>query len=66
MSFVETPADPIPKGATVDFLTAFDGTEPASIVPGFSYTITNSIGDVSAVLNALAKESLLNIIWLIE
>ena len=39
-----------------------DATEPASIVPGFSYTVTNSIGDVSAVLNALAKESLLNII----
>ncbi len=39
-----------------------DATEPASIVPGFSYTVTNSIGDVSAVLNALAKDSLLNII----
>ncbi len=39
-----------------------DAAEPASIVPGFSYTVTNSIGDVSAVLNALAKDSLLNII----
>ncbi|TDG15117.1 type II secretion system protein GspD [Seongchinamella unica] len=39
-----------------------DATAPASIAPGFSYTVTNSIGDVSAVLNALAKESLLNII----
>lgn len=36
--------------------------QPASIVPGFSYTVTNSIGNVSAVLNALAEESLLNII----
>jgi general secretion pathway protein D len=39
-----------------------DATEPTSILPGFSYTVTNSVGDVSAVLNALAKESLLNII----
>lgn len=39
-----------------------DVTEPSSILPGFSYTVTNSVGDVSAVLNALAKESLLNII----
>lgn len=45
------------------FLSSLAGaSEPASIVPGFSYTVTNSIGDVSAVLNALAKESLLNII----
>lgn len=45
------------------FLSSIAGvTEPASIVPGFSYTVTNSIGDVSAVLNALAKDSLLNII----
>ena len=34
----------------------------SSIVPGFSYTVTNSIGNVSAVLNALAEDSLLNII----
>ena len=32
------------------------------MVPGFSYTVTNSIGDISAVLNALSEESLLNII----
>ncbi len=45
------------------FLSSIEGvSEPASIIPGFSYTVTNSIGDVSAVLNALAKESLLNII----
>lgn len=35
---------------------------PAAIVPGFSYTVTNSIGDISAVLNALSEESLINII----
>jgi general secretion pathway protein D len=35
---------------------------PASIIPGFSYTVTNSIGDISAVLNALAEESLINVI----
>ena len=35
---------------------------PAAIVPGFSYTITNSIGDISAVLNALSEESLINVI----
>ncbi len=32
------------------------------LVPGFSYTVTNSIGDISAVLNALSTESLLNVI----
>lgn len=35
---------------------------PAAIVPGFSYTVTNSVGDISAVLNALSEESLLNVI----
>lgn len=35
---------------------------PASTFPGFSYTVTNSIGDISAVLNALSQESLVNII----
>ncbi|MEH6585326.1 MAG: type II secretion system secretin GspD [Halioglobus sp.] len=43
-------------------LLASVASGPASIVPGFSYTVTNSIGDVSAVLNALAEQSLLNII----
>jgi general secretion pathway protein D len=38
------------------------GGSPAAIAPGFSYTISNSLGDISAVLNALAKESLVNII----
>lgn len=45
------------------FLSSIAGaSSPSSIVPGFSYTVTNAIGDVSAVLNALAKDSLLNII----
>ena len=35
---------------------------PAAIIPGFSYTVTNSVGDISAVLNALSQESLLNVI----
>ena len=35
---------------------------PAAVVPGFSYTVTNSIGDISAVLNALASQSLINVI----
>ncbi|MEP1471519.1 MAG: type II secretion system secretin GspD [Halieaceae bacterium] len=35
---------------------------PAAAVPGFSYTVTNSIGDISAVLNALSEESLINVI----
>ena len=34
----------------------------APVVPGFSYAITNSLGDISAVLNALAEESLVNVI----
>jgi general secretion pathway protein D len=32
------------------------------VAPGFSYTVTNSLGDISAVLNALSQESLVNII----
>ncbi|MBE9540555.1 MAG: type II secretion system secretin GspD [Proteobacteria bacterium] len=35
---------------------------PAAVVPGFSYTVTNAMGDISAVLNALAQESLINVI----
>jgi general secretion pathway protein D len=30
--------------------------------PGFSYTVTNGAGEISAVLNALAEESLVNVI----
>ncbi len=35
---------------------------PAATSPGFSYTLTNSFGDISAVLNALSEDSLLNVI----
>jgi general secretion pathway protein D len=35
---------------------------PSAIRPGFSYTVTNSIGNISAVLNALSEESLINVI----
>ena len=43
-------------------LLANSADGPAAVIPGFSYTVTNSIGDISAVLNALSKESLVNII----
>lgn len=33
-----------------------------AIAPGFSYAISNSAGNIKAVLNALAQESLLNVI----
>jgi len=42
------------------FTSTADG--PSPLTPGFSYTITNSIGNVSAVLNALSEESLVNVI----
>ena len=35
---------------------------PAATSPGFSYTVTNSLGDISAVLNALSEDSLINVI----
>lgn len=35
---------------------------PGPRAPGFSYNITNSAGDFTAVLNALAEKSLLNVI----
>jgi general secretion pathway protein D len=35
---------------------------PAAIAPGFSYAITNSVGDIKAVLNALSEQSLVNVI----
>jgi general secretion pathway protein D len=38
------------------------GAQVSKVVPGFSYAITNSIGDISAVLNALASDSLINVI----
>ena len=39
-----------------------DANPIAATVPGFSYTVKNASGDISAVLNALSKESLINII----
>jgi general secretion pathway protein D len=35
---------------------------PTPIIPGFSYAVTNTIGDIKAVLNALSDESLINVI----
>ncbi len=35
---------------------------PAATLPGFSYSLTNAAGDISAVLNALSEDSLLNVI----
>lgn len=43
-------------------LTAGSSDTIARSNPGFSYTITNSIGGVRAILNALAEKSLLNVI----
>ena len=34
----------------------------AAVLPGFSYTVANSAGNIEAVLNALAEKSLLNVI----
>ncbi|GAA6151474.1 type II secretion system secretin GspD [Pseudoteredinibacter isoporae] len=35
---------------------------PAAIRPGFSYSLVNSAGNIQAILNALATDSLLNVI----
>ena len=35
---------------------------PALQVPGFSYVVTNTFGDIKAVLNALSEQSLINVI----
>ncbi len=43
-------------------LTSSDSSTIGVTNPGFSYTITNPLGDVRAVLNALADKSLLNVI----
>ena len=43
-------------------LTSGAAAVPSVIVPGFSYAVTNSIGDISAVLNALSDENLINVI----
>ncbi len=38
------------------------GSSPSAVSPGFSYSVTNSLGNISAVLNALAEDSLINVI----
>ncbi|EAQ98315.2 type II secretion system secretin GspD [Congregibacter litoralis] len=38
------------------------GAAGPAAAAGFSYTVTNSLGDISAVLNALSEESLINVI----
>jgi general secretion pathway protein D len=43
-------------------LTSGAAAVPSVIVPGFSYAVTNSIGDISAVLNALSEDNLINVI----
>ncbi|MCP5130103.1 MAG: type II secretion system secretin GspD [Pseudomonadales bacterium] len=43
-------------------LTTAATAAPSVIVPGFSYAVTNSIGDISAVLNALSEDNLINVI----
>jgi len=43
-------------------LLANTANVPAGQLPGFSYVVTNTIGDVKAVLNALADKSLINVI----
>ncbi|KGE04738.1 type II secretion system secretin GspD [Pseudohaliea rubra] len=39
-----------------------DSGVPSAVTPGFSYTVTNSVRDISAVLNALSQDSLINVI----
>ncbi|MFV8818300.1 type II secretion system secretin GspD [Haliea sp. E17] len=39
-----------------------DASGPSSVFPGFSYVISSGSGNVNAILNALASDSLLNII----
>ncbi|MEE4144973.1 MAG: type II secretion system secretin GspD [Halieaceae bacterium] len=43
-------------------LTSGAASVPSVVVPGFSYAVTNSIGDISAVLNALSEDNLINVI----
>jgi general secretion pathway protein D len=43
-------------------LTGAASAIPGIQVPGFSYAITNSVGDIKAVLNTLSEDNLLNVI----
>lgn len=38
------------------------GVDVAPVVPGFSYQIADAVGDLNVVLNALAEDSLINVI----
>lgn len=49
-------------GRTGTGLLANSKNSLAASLPGFSYTVTNAAGNISAVLNALASESLVNVI----
>lgn len=50
-------------GSSYDGLgTLAAGAAGPTPLAGFSYAITNSVGDISAVLNALSEESLINVI----
>ncbi len=49
-------------GDTGTGLLNLNGGNIGPRVPGFSYTIANSAGDYKAVINALAQESLINVI----
>ncbi|WOJ93431.1 type II secretion system secretin GspD [Congregibacter variabilis] len=50
-------------GSSYDGLgTLAAGAAGPAAAAGFSYTVSNSVGDISAVLNALSEESLINVI----
>ncbi|MEW6691617.1 MAG: type II secretion system secretin GspD [Pseudomonadota bacterium] len=49
--------------ALLDLNKATSGPETlASIIPGFSYSLVNAAGEITAVLNALAAESKVNVL----
>lgn len=50
------------RGGLGQFVSGQTGATIAAETPGFSYTVKNASGDISAVLNALSEESLINII----
>ncbi|MAL94635.1 MAG: type II secretion system protein GspD [Haliea sp.] len=49
-------------GSNYDGSGSFPGSGPSSNSAGFSYTVTNGAGNISAVLNALSGDSLINVI----
>ena len=53
----------LPDGYTgTGLLTNAESGALAATVPGFSYAITNTVGDIKAVLSALSEDNLLNVI----